>query len=105
MFCSNCGREIDDNAIVCIHCGCATANNQVNPNKSMLCAVLLWMMLGGIGAHRFYLGHNTSAVWMLLCFLFCWLVIPGIILIVWWFIDIILLVSGKIQPKDGSKLV
>lgn len=24
MFCSNCGKEINDNAVVCIHCGCST---------------------------------------------------------------------------------
>lgn len=24
MFCKNCGKEIDDNAVVCIHCGAAT---------------------------------------------------------------------------------
>ena len=23
MFCKNCGKEINDNAAVCIHCGCA----------------------------------------------------------------------------------
>ena len=110
MFCSNCGKEIADNAIVCIHCGCATSNHQINntnanTNKSMLCAVVLWLLLGCIGAHRFYLGHNTSAVIMLLCLLFCWLIIPGIVLGIWWLVDIILLVSGQIQPIDGSKLV
>lgn len=26
MFCKNCGKEIDDNAQVCIHCGVATPN-------------------------------------------------------------------------------
>lgn len=24
MFCSNCGKEINDNAVVCIHCGVPT---------------------------------------------------------------------------------
>lgn len=24
MFCSNCGKELDDNAVVCTHCGCLT---------------------------------------------------------------------------------
>lgn len=24
MFCSKCGKEIDDEAVVCVHCGCAT---------------------------------------------------------------------------------
>ena len=28
MFCKNCGKEIDDKAAVCIHCGVPTANNQ-----------------------------------------------------------------------------
>ena len=25
MFCSKCGKEINDEAVVCVHCGCATA--------------------------------------------------------------------------------
>lgn len=28
MFCKNCGKEIDDNATVCVHCGVPTANAQ-----------------------------------------------------------------------------
>ena len=28
MFCSKCGKEINDEAVVCVHCGCATANMQ-----------------------------------------------------------------------------
>ena len=26
MFCSKCGKEINDEAVVCVHCGCATGN-------------------------------------------------------------------------------
>ena len=26
MFCSNCGKEIDNKAVICIHCGCAINN-------------------------------------------------------------------------------
>lgn len=26
MYCSNCGNEIHENAVVCIHCGCAVKN-------------------------------------------------------------------------------
>ena len=30
MYCKNCGKEIDNNAAVCIHCGVATdAENAV----------------------------------------------------------------------------
>jgi len=28
MFCKNCGKEIDDNAIICIHCGVSTNLNR-----------------------------------------------------------------------------
>lgn len=27
MFCSKCGKEIPDEAVVCVHCGCATENS------------------------------------------------------------------------------
>ena len=30
MFCSKCGKEINDEAVVCIYCGCPTANYQKN---------------------------------------------------------------------------
>ncbi len=106
MFCSNCGKEIDDKAVICIHCGCATKNQpEQKPNKSMLCAVILWLFLGGIGAHRFYIGDTSGGVGMLLCLLFCWLIIPGIVLAIWWIIDIFLLLTGSLKPKDGSILV
>lgn len=33
MFCKNCGKEIDNNADVCIHCGVATEKKAVdNPS-------------------------------------------------------------------------
>lgn len=108
MFCSNCGKEIDEKAVICVHCGCATGNNAITTNKqpkSMLCAVILWFFLGGFGAHRFYLGDSTGGFLMLLCTLFCWLIIPAIIWLIWWLTDIILLVSGGLKPIDGSELV
>ena len=33
MFCKNCGKEIDDKAVICPNCGCAT-ENEVTTNKS-----------------------------------------------------------------------
>lgn len=36
MFCSNCGKEIDDKAVVCPHCGVPTSNftsRQTNQSK------------------------------------------------------------------------
>jgi len=49
MFCNNCGQEIDDNAVVCPHCGVATdkmaevtgeAPNATGAKKTNICAIL-----------------------------------------------------------------
>ena len=29
MFCQKCGKEIADEAVVCVHCGCSTNGNNV----------------------------------------------------------------------------
>lgn len=31
MFCKNCGKEIDDKAVICVHCGVATDEGSLNP--------------------------------------------------------------------------
>ena len=28
MFCSKCGKEVNDEAVVCVHCGCAIENRK-----------------------------------------------------------------------------
>ena len=33
MFCSKCGTEISDEAVVCVHCGCAVAPTETKPEK------------------------------------------------------------------------
>jgi len=53
MFCKNCGKEINENAAVCIHCGCAVEKKQEEKpefqesKKGM--GVLLGLFLGIIG--------------------------------------------------------
>ena len=34
MFCSKCGKQILDEAVICPHCGCATNNNQNTTNNT-----------------------------------------------------------------------
>ena len=34
MFCSKCGKDIDDQAVVCIHCGVPTQNFQPNQQQN-----------------------------------------------------------------------
>ncbi|MGN0567832.1 MAG: zinc ribbon domain-containing protein [Acutalibacteraceae bacterium] len=37
MYCANCGKEIDDNADVCIGCGCAVRNVNLQGRASRFC--------------------------------------------------------------------
>lgn len=55
--------------------------------------LLFSVFLGFIGLDRFCLGHIPTAVGKLVT-------LGG--LGVWWIIDVVLLVTGQLQPKDGS---
>lgn len=110
MFCYKCGKQIDDEAIVCPHCGCATKN--YNPRgkqifqpalpedsasrKSRLVALLLCIFLGVIGVHRYYIGKiGTGVIWTLTA---------GCIY-VGWIIDIIWIACGKMTDGDGRLIL
>lgn len=88
--CSECEKEISDRATTCPHCGFPIADNyeatekyrQPAPKvvfkekKSRSAAILLAMLLGGIGLHKFYLNKPGQGV---LYLLFFWTFIPAII--------------------------
>ena len=108
MYCMNCGKEIDDKAVVCIHCGVAVNQGKANviadPNaKSKLAAGLLAIFLGALGIHNFYLGYTNKAVTQLLLGTVGSLafglgpVISGI----WGLVEGIYILTGKID-KDAE---
>ena len=41
MFCKNCGKEIMDEAVVCIHCGCSTQDKPAKKKDSSNIGMLL----------------------------------------------------------------
>jgi hypothetical protein len=61
--------------------------------KSQLVALILAILLGGIGIHRFYLGHIGMGILYLFTAGLC-----GI----GWLIDIIMIATGSLKPKDSS---
>ena len=65
-YCSQCGAQLVDEAVVCPKCGCAVAPTRtVDPNaspKSRLITLLLCIFVGGLGIHRFYVGKIGTGV-------------------------------------------
>lgn len=61
--------------------------------KSQLIALILAALIGGLGIHRFYLGYTWQGIVQLLTLGGC-----GI----WALIDLIRIITGDLQPKDGS---
>ncbi|RYD53319.1 MAG: TM2 domain-containing protein [Sphingobacteriales bacterium] len=61
--------------------------------KSQVVALILVLLVGGLGIHRFYLGYTWQGVVQLLT-------LGG--LGIWSLIDLIRIITGDLQPKDGS---
>lgn len=76
MFCNNCGHEVSPEAEACSKCGHPFKKQG---KKDKVVFVLLALLLGGLGIHRFYLGDVLLGIVYLL---FCWTFIPSIIALV-----------------------
>lgn len=100
MFCSHCGAEINDKAVVCVKCGCSVAPvREVDPNRSpkdWLTTLLLCFFVGGLGVHRFYVGKTGTGIVQLLTLGGC-----GI----WSLIDFIVIVCGNFTDAEGKRIV
>lgn len=97
-FCSKCGNEMVDAAVVCPKCGCAAAPEiqPEDPAKSKydwLVVFLLCFFLGGLGIHRFYVGKTGTGVAQLLTMGGC-----GI----WALIDLIMIAMGNFTDSDDK---
>lgn len=91
MYCRNCGKEVNEQAVMCLSCGvppkagkkfCQSCGAETNPAaeictkcgvrlatavsgealKSKMAAGLLGVFLGALGIHRFYLGYTAIGV-------------------------------------------
>jgi TM2 domain-containing membrane protein YozV len=65
----------------------------VGSGKSQIVALILALLVGGLGIHRFYLGYIWQGVVQLLT-------LGGFG--IWALIDLIRIITGDLQPKDGS---
>ena len=109
MFCQKCGSEINNEAVICVKCGCAVSGKSVSilgvnagtvggvpkEGKSWLVALLLSLFLGYWGVDRFYLGYGGLGLLKLFTFGGC-----GI----WWLIDLISIATNSMLDSDGKPL-
>lgn len=83
-FCFACGEQIDSRAEICPKCGVRQPDVQqprpmgavTGSGRNRTTAALFAIFLGGIGAHKFYLGRVG---WGIVYLLFCWTFIPAVI--------------------------
>jgi TM2 domain-containing membrane protein YozV/RNA polymerase subunit RPABC4/transcription elongation factor Spt4 len=81
-YCSSCGSVVKIMAEVCPSCGVRQSSNggidstYDVPVKNKWIAVILALWLGGLGAHKFYLGKYAQGVIYLVL---CWTFVPFVI--------------------------
>ena len=102
MFCPNGGAQANENAVVCIKCGCALPKKPVcdtfgdQSPKEWIVTLLLCFFAGSFGIHRFYVGKVGTGILQLITLGCC-----GI----WTLIDLIIIVMGKFTDADGRLIV
>ena len=86
MFCKECGSEINDKAVVCVKCGCATGRGS---NSLRIVYILLALFTGTLGIHNYYAGYYKKGIIQLFITLTMgWLYLPLLGVIIWNIIEI-----------------
>ena len=133
MYCPNCGAEINDKAVLCVHCGMSVvpigAQQMQVMSEKWLVAFVLCFLVGFWGIHRLYtknihigiaqllLGLGACLGWIMcivnmegggddtsaIVSIIC-CIACGLVVGIWALVDSILLLMGKYVAGDGRIL-
>lgn len=102
-YCPNCGKPVTGETNFCPECGAplkiANYQNQPASNRAKedrwLIALILCILVGSLGVHRFYTGNIVTGVLMLITLGGC-----GI----WTIIDLIMIAANTYRDGNGNTL-
>lgn len=102
-YCSNCGNEVHEQAVICVKCGCSIApfphtcppKDETISEKEALPVLLFCLFIGWLGIHRFYVGKTGTGIAMIFTF-------GG--LGIWSLIDLIMIATGDFTDAQGKKV-
>lgn len=102
-YCPNCGKPVTGETNFCPECGAplkiANYQNQPDSNRTnedrWLIALILCILVGSLGVHRFYTGNIVTGVLMLITLGGCG---------VWTIIDLIMIAANTYRDGNGNTL-
>lgn len=102
-YCPNCGKPVTGETNFCPECGAplkiANYQNQPVSNRTnedrWLIALILCILVGSLGVHRFYTGNIVTGVLMLITLGGCG---------VWTIIDLIMIAANTYRDGNGNTL-
>ena len=98
-YCPNCGKPVEDGTKFCPECGASLQPeprkpSNINNEDRWLVTLLLSILVGSLGVHRFYTGNVLTGVLMILTCGGCG---------VWTIIDIVMIAGNTYRDGDGNK--
>lgn len=88
-FCFNCGQPTEAAQVICTKCGVGLAPSSAPGSKNKLVAGLLGILLGSLGIHKFYLGYTKEGIIMLVVSLAGSFITCGASSVVVWIVGLI----------------
>ena len=61
-YCNNCGKEVDDNAVICPSCGCAVASKNVEVDKPSIGLNILSFLIPLVGLILYLSWQNSTPI-------------------------------------------